>query len=328
MVQDQILDYVSSQMKLGVSREAISSALVSAGWVVADVEETMKKAEAKPAAMATAAVSPQMGASPMGSSQATTATATATMGAAKPMMQNQMAMGSAGMAKPAMGSSGPQTIRVSDLVSTSASPANAAHPAVAGKITGNSFQATAMPATAAAHKGGMPVMKIIVGILILGLGGLAFYFYSQNAGLAGKIASLNNWTSDAKGQISDLQSQLATAQSGLAGQVQALKSANDDLTLNLSFFVTPTGGASPLPVTLGGVLSGGKSYAVTTPRGTKIVITSSSSPTVLASLKDLVGQVVLLSGTYLPGSGSMTVAAIGGTSASSSPAAAATSTAK
>ena len=45
MVQDQLVEYVSSQIKLGISRDAIKSALVGVGWAPLDVEDTLKKVE-------------------------------------------------------------------------------------------------------------------------------------------------------------------------------------------------------------------------------------------------------------------------------------------
>ena len=45
MVQDQLVEYISSQMKLGIARDAIKSALVGVGWAPLDVEDTLKKVE-------------------------------------------------------------------------------------------------------------------------------------------------------------------------------------------------------------------------------------------------------------------------------------------
>ena len=43
MVQNQLIEYISTQVKLGISRENVRSALVGVGWAVADVEDTFKK---------------------------------------------------------------------------------------------------------------------------------------------------------------------------------------------------------------------------------------------------------------------------------------------
>src|SRR6266481_5047975 len=83
MVQQQLIEYISSQVKLGVTKDALKSSLITAGWAQADVDDTMKKFETDQAVAASSVIS-----SP-----------------AKPA-----AMGGA-MAV------GPQTIKVSDLVS-------------------------------------------------------------------------------------------------------------------------------------------------------------------------------------------------------------------
>ena len=45
MVQDQLVEYISSQLKLGVARDTVKSALVGVGWAQLDVEDTLKKVE-------------------------------------------------------------------------------------------------------------------------------------------------------------------------------------------------------------------------------------------------------------------------------------------
>lgn len=45
MVQQQLVDYIKSQLKLGATREAIKSNLLGAGWASADVDDSMKAAE-------------------------------------------------------------------------------------------------------------------------------------------------------------------------------------------------------------------------------------------------------------------------------------------
>ena len=52
MVQDQLVEYVSSQLKLGISRDAVKAALTGVGWAPLDVEDTLKKVEGAAAALA------------------------------------------------------------------------------------------------------------------------------------------------------------------------------------------------------------------------------------------------------------------------------------
>ena len=59
MIQDQLVEYISSQMKLGVSRDAIKSALAGVGWQVADIEDSLKKVEGAAVQPITMAAQPQ-----------------------------------------------------------------------------------------------------------------------------------------------------------------------------------------------------------------------------------------------------------------------------
>ena len=306
MIQEQLVDYVSSQMKLGVSRDAIKSALVSAGWVAADVEDTLKKVEGGSAAGAMTGA----GGVPAGGV------------ASKPAV--------AGMAVSSAKTAEPQMIRVSDLVSSSSpnpSPAKSSKDAFfGGKISGNSFQATAAKSSAGvAGAGGVVVAssggskKMLIGgivavILILAFAGLAWYFYSGNATLAAQVASLTGESASVTSQISSLKSQLDASTTDFAAQMASLTTANADLALDLSFYAVPPGGSSStvptaLPITVTGLLSdGGKApFAITTAEGAKIFVGNSSVATIMSQLKPLVGQTVQLTGTYIPGSDQMTM---------------------
>jgi hypothetical protein len=324
MVQEQLTDYISSQMKLGVSRDAIKSALVSAGWVAGDVEDTLNAAGKSGSASASIAT--------------TAASAAAT--SAKPM--TGATMGSNPQ------TSSPQMIKVSDLVSSpfsgstsSAKPTaatsagqtnNAAAAKFGGTIKGNSFEAspsktvssssaasfTATSASSAKTGGkGALIMEIIGVILILALAGLAWYFYSGNAALAAKVTSLNTQSASVTAQMNTLQSEVAASSTADQVQIADLTAANTDLALNLSFYAVPLGtptstAMTPIPVTLSGTVSGGGKapYAVTTPRGSKIFIANSSDATIAPELKASLGQTVQLSGTYIEGSDQMTVSSV------------------
>ena len=60
MIQASLVEYIASQLKAGVSRDAVRSALIGVGWQAADVDDTFKKVDAdmKPAAAAPAQVAP------------------------------------------------------------------------------------------------------------------------------------------------------------------------------------------------------------------------------------------------------------------------------
>ena len=322
MVQDQLVDYISSQLKLGVSREAIKSALVSAGWVGGDVEDTLRKVEG--------GAGPQ----PVAMSQpvATKAVASgggAIMGGARP------AGGGFISSNPAQSQpkSDPQMIKVSDLVS--ASPTMSSSAAMGGragvskveanqfggKITGNSFEAS--PAAAGATKGGKGglIWGIVSVILILGLGAAAYDFYSNSSGSSSQTASLQAQVSSLNTQISSLQSALSASTTALMTQITNLTTANGDLALNLSFYAAPpTSSSSPLMVATSAPLSVTISaawltalkttYYLTTPHGARITIANSAVASMAAQLKPLVGDTVAVSGTYVPGSDQITVTTV------------------
>lgn len=160
MVQDQLVDYISSQMKLGVPHESIKAALVGAGWVAADVDDTMKKVgetekpaalpgtmSAAPAVHVGGASAPAGGSSPMGSPHvsvgaspagAMSAGSMSAMGAASTAAKpasSPMTMGTgAATAKPSMSmgtspaGAGAPALRVSDLVSATAGKSASAAP--------------------------------------------------------------------------------------------------------------------------------------------------------------------------------------------------------
>lgn len=48
MIQPQIVEYAKAQMKSGVSKEALKSALVGAGWAAGDVDESLKSLDTQP----------------------------------------------------------------------------------------------------------------------------------------------------------------------------------------------------------------------------------------------------------------------------------------
>lgn len=162
------------------------------------------------------------------------------------------------------------------------------------------------------------IIGIVGVVLILILGGSAWYFYSGNAALAAKVASLNTQSGSVASQLSALQSQIAASSSADTAQIASLTAANTDLALDLSFYAVPVGtptssAMTPLPVTISGSISGGGKapYAITTPRGAKIFIQNSSDATIGPELKAVLGQTIQLVGTYVQGSDEMTVSSVG-----------------
>jgi cell division protein FtsB len=321
MVQDQLVEYVSTQLKLGVSRDTIKSALTGVGWAPLDVEDTIKKVEggapAAPAQTPPIQKAPDTVANPTASPKFVSFSTPGTVAAAK--------------------SPEPQTIRVSDLVSSSPSSATSSSVSVtAPKIMSGVADASktqpkssflngpspSFVAQPSVKKKAIGLVGILAIVLIVVLAVLAGYLFINNNSLQGQLSSAQG------GQ----QTQGAAQSSAAAAQIQALNASNtvlaaqissftvtnQDLMTNLSFFVVPANASSSAtssPVAVGGILSAGlgkNTYIITTAYGVKVSVKNSSTAAVAAALQPLLGTTVQVSGTYLPGTPNINVVTVNG----------------
>ena len=292
MIQDQLVDYISAQKKAGVSRDTIKNTLVSAGWQVADVEDTLKKVEG-------GAVSQPITAKPI----ATTAS-----------------------------SSAPQTMKMSDLVSSS-DPGNTssvatksftgAQPATTKtttttSTTATSFSAKQFPEKSSSSHGAL-ITEIVLGILVIAIGGLAGYLYFQNNALNAKIASANTTSGSAEQQLAALQQAATASTTALTAGNNTLTAQNKELITELSFYTpaTNTAPGATSTVSLSGTLSGGGKipYIIKATYGAKVYISNSKDANVIAALAPFATSTAAINfdGTYVPGADSMTVTAVNGT---------------
>jgi hypothetical protein len=338
MIQESIVEYINAQMKLGVSRDTIKTTLTGAGWVAADVEDTLKKVELAKMAQPIAAASamPSIASSP----------------AAKPMEPSIAAMPftpavGAGSTSPAA-----QTIRVSDLVSssTSSSPVMkpTAMPTSKSPLTGpasakNTFQATSY-ASAKPHGSRVALItEIVLVVIILVVGGFAGFLYMQNNSLNSQLGSLNGQSSGVTSQLSTLQAEVAASTTALTAQVSSLTTETQELQTELSFFAAPIGTApgATSTATISGTVSAGKTgYVITATYGAKIYVASSKVAKVIAALTPLMGTVASttsasasstasttptinpatppttaqFTGIYIPGADTITLTEVNGTS--------------
>lgn len=331
MIQDQLVEYIDSQLKAGVPAETLKTTLVGAGWQAVDVDDTMKKVQAPQGASAS------MPASAAPSITQVVAQAK-TQTPAQPMMQ-------------------PQVIRVSDLVSVSSASPIKVNPMSAGiaKVTSPSSvqsmqvssaktDAVMTRIAAGAAKGSGVVTagpkkshaietETLLGILMIVFGVAAAFFFFENRNLSVQITALNNTSNGATSQLSALQSQLATATTTFEAELSSSTAVSNQLALNLSFSVVPPGTVATTTSTSileGTVTGGGKySYAITTPYGVKVFVANSKDTEVISLLQSLVGVTstpTQFSGTYMPGVASVTLTAVNGVSTMPPPVAA-TSTA-
>jgi hypothetical protein len=325
MVQDRLVEYISSQLKLGVSRDAIKTALTGVGWAAPDVEDTLKKVGAVSSASVTSAAP----------SAAPTIAAPAT-------------------AVTTVKSSGPQVIKVSDLVS-SVTPSSGASSSSSGN---QSFTATkdATPVTtsktfpskgssASSFSIGTTTEKVSLGkksfewtaiiaiILAIVFAGAVVYLFVQNGALNSKIQALNNENQGASQSVATQVQALNASNTALSDEVASMTAENQDLLTNLSFLVAPTASSTPATstsVSVSGMLAAGlgkNTYFITTPYGVKVSVKNSSDKNVAAALEPLLGTSVQLAGTYIPGTQNIVVATVNGNSVTPPPATVATSTA-
>jgi cell division protein FtsB len=319
MIQESIVDYINAQMKLGVSRDAVKATLTGAGWVAVDVEDTFKKIDSAKMAQP---ISAMPSASPV-----TKPTEPAI--ASKPMTPVGMAT-----------NPGPQTIKVSDLVSSAAAPVVMTTKPVATRspLTGpaapmgtkspNSYQASAYHGAKPHESRSALVIDIVLIVVIIAVGAFAGFLYVQNKNLNTQLSSLNGQSSGVTSQLSALQAEVAASTTALTAQVSSLDSEIQDLQTELAFYAAPSGttpGATST-VTVSGIVSGGGklSYAITAMYGAKIYVANSKVASVISALVPLMATVgttstpatpaitAQFSGTYVPGSDSITLTAVNG----------------
>ncbi|HVM76649.1 MAG TPA: hypothetical protein VMU07_00655 [Candidatus Paceibacterota bacterium] len=319
MVHDQLVDYIASQIKLGASRDAIKAALVGAGWQGGDVEDSFKKAEG--GAVQPAAASSVLNTQAIGGGIA-----------AKPISASGSAGTSANsfFSKPASAGqsmTGPQVIRMSDLVSSSEGPTMSANKPMSAAVSAGARPAAPvsnMGAMAAARpsspKSKTKLIMIVGGILILGFGGAAGYFFMQNSSLSAQVNTLNGQSANVTSQVSSLSSQvnsLTASTTAQATQLAGLTSANQELLKELSFYTVPAGAvATSSQISLTGALginNVNKMYFIIGSFGGKITISNSKDPKALTVLAPIVGTTTQFTGSYIPGTDSIIVTSVGST---------------
>ena len=308
MVQDQLVEYISSQLKLGISRDSVKSALTGVGWAPLDIEDTLKKVEG-----AAAAVPAQTPAQPK---MADTA-------------QKFVSFSGPGNIVGQAKNPEPQTIRVSDLVSASVAtaPKIVSGTVAAGKPAVKNISPKESVSNITPMGDAMPGRKkfkiglwgIIAIVLIVVLGAFAGYLFFKNGSLNSQLQAANKQGQTVSQSSAQQAQTLTTANNTLTAQTASLTATNQDLMTNLSFLAAPAGSVSTTetPISVSGMLSAGlgkNTYIITTSYGVKVSVKNSSVSMVATALQPLLGTVVQASGTYLPGSPLITIASVNGQS--------------
>jgi hypothetical protein len=299
MANQQLIDYVKSQLALGVGKEAVRGELAQAGWAKEDIDDSMKAEEVVSAATP----------------------ASSTRQPVSPAWQGSQ---SEGVAQKSAQIS-PNTISVSDLIPGSqlemAPTANMKMFSGKKEKEEKKVQSTNV-SHASSHlpKFHASIAVIVLTVVSLAFAGGAAYFYMQGKDLQEKSVVLGTANDTMSTKIASLNAQvsdLTKAGDDLKAQLGTLTSEKDELAKYLVFFVAPAGSSGDLPVTAKGALSGGGKvlYALTLENGIRLSIVNSKDAKVDGAFKALAStSSVEISGTHTPGFRDVTVTAVNGTS--------------
>ncbi len=280
MINPQLVEYYTAQLKLGAGKNEIKDALLNAGWSAADVEDSINGAETPP----------QKITPPREITEAQKAGATISVSDLVPSSQFTVA---------------------SVAAAATRAPTRDADKA------GSEKKSLAMPKLHASSL--LPVILGVVAVICAG-GAIYFYIQNRGlqdklSALGVGSDATNAKVADLNSQIANLNKSL----DGLKSQISSLNGKNAELLQDLSFFAAPassgTAALGAAAVNFKGMVSGGKAqYALVNADGVKIVVANSKDVKVDAALKPLVGQDAEIQGTHNPGSNSVTVVSVNGAS--------------
>ena len=291
MANQQIVDYIASQVKLGVSLDVTKNALTSAGWAPGDIDEAIKAVQAAPAS-----TKPNVPAA----SSAKTISVSDLIPSGLDTVQTSFESKLADKAKNA------PVVAVKEKIAT---------PVVVAK------KKLSMP-----HISASLIVTIVCAVLALAAGGATVYFYLQVNGLQSKLTAITNTGGTQASQVTSLAAQVAALTSQLADATKAktdsdanaasLAATNQDLATDLSFFVASNTSGTPTSVsaTVKGTLGSGSLYTLILSNGIKLFIANSKTAKVDAALKPLLGTAVEVVGTHNPGSNMLTAQSVNGAS--------------
>lgn len=285
MANQQLVDYIKSQLQMGVPRESLKNTLLQTGWPEAEVRDAMDAAGGASApAMTAAPVTPTV----------------PRIGGAGPAVTPDIFQPK---------TSGPV------FQSKSASPLGGAAPtSLVGRPAGPSVQ------SAVAGGGGAVVLHassrrgfVLVVIILLAVGAAAF-FGIRMVSLSAKVNALTSEASSFNMKLAALTKEKDDA----ARELEALKDEKNIYEQELSFVraVTSTEPVTGVTsTTVSGVLSSGATlpYYLTTLHGLQVPLKNSRESKVNAALKPFFGKIVAIDGTRSPNVRDLTVTAVNGT---------------
>lgn len=295
MVNQQLIDYVKSQLQVGVGKDAIKNALLESGWAEVDVADALKQASGgQPAASASPAQSQPV--------------AHAATAAAKPASANGGAMMTSDIFQPKNEPVFDPKVTTGPALKTqpAALPGKSAGPVMAGSA--------AASISYGPKKFSGSIVPIALGVGFVVCAGAAIFFFMQKADLAAQLAPLEAARMDAD----TLRQQVATLEQerdGLTTQVSQLQQSNVALSNDLAMFRVPDGtaaGTTGNVVVTGALRQEAGQYVLFTPNEITVVVKNGKDAKVAAALQALLGNTVTVSGTHVLGSREVTVTTVNG----------------
>lgn len=318
-VNQQLKDYILQQIKLGVSKDTVKGALVSAGWKEEDVSQAMAESETGRQTVTGESVTTvaPVSSGPVFSPGAAQSPASQPAAAVASAAVSSAAASSPGTGQyPAsQGSASPVSFVTSDIFKPKGE--QVFQPASADKKTAQ--EAKPQTAFVSADQKEKPsilggnVLTISLGVLSVFLLGGNVYLFFQNRNLGPRAGAAPEAVSPSpfEAQVASLTAE----KDNLAIQIDSLDKTVTDLSNQLSIFVAPaTSSTAAVPFSVSGVLGGGGKvpYSLTTSKNIALTVKNYKEADVEAALKTLLGTQVELGGTHQPGSIQLTVATING----------------
>ena len=300
MANPQLKSDVDEQSKNGVSAEAIKQALSGAGWKDEDVKEVMDEIAV---AQAQAASGTGPAASPASSTNFPSSLDVSGFG------------GKATNESPLFDPSGK---------GATASPSSTTAPATFGdvfKTPASSSPAANLGVTVSSSAGTSAMWKYVTyalgAVLVLTVGG-AVYLYVQNTDIQSDGDTMASQSKMLQGQVS----MLTKEKEDLNILVANLRTENKSLSSQLDVFAVSEGVTKDeVPVVVkGSLVSDAGGFAVLTSSRVSFPIKNSKDKKVQASLSGLMGAIVQIEGTHVPGSPQINARSVNGTAIFDAPA--------
>ena len=318
MANQQLVDYIKSQLGAGVSEEMIKNALKTAGWPDADVEDGLKSAKGPVSvAPAAAAVPAKISANQIGATVAPMEKP-ATAG---PVGDLAGGAGANPSAKPTGVQPKINVLDIREAISSKDELLNSMNNMAGGNAMKEAGKATGATTVAGTllMKGGffskISIPEIVMAAVIVALLGGGTWFYLSQSGATSKIDSLASQNAALENQIASMtktNTDLSAEANTLKDSVKSLTDENVSSKNDLLFFMAVPGSSMAtdgITATVRGVLATAKTgqYILTTANGVVIYIKNYKDAKVDALLKPLFGNSVTISGTHTAGSRDFTV---------------------